>query len=578
MRKKIMALLIAGCMSVVMLTGCSTYKNDNTTPTTAPTAAPGTAATTTPAADNTSTAQISDTVNILGGVAVTMNEFASQASNDYDFFYLTQSSLVRYYAGKVEMDAAESNDVSTDGLTYTFHLRQGLTYSDGTPITSADFAYAFQKFVGPDSGSAECSAYYEVVGVQDYNTKNDDGTTKGTWDAVGFKTPDANTVVFTLTKPDGAFLNNLAINAFYPITQQFAEKYGDTLGSSADTVLCSGPYILKDWTVNTSMSLVKNDKWWNAATEFPTKNVNVQAIDNANTKVSMFQNGQADIISSVDPNYVSTLGDQVKSYVGNTEMLLWMNEAGNNSESAKLMGNENFRKALTFALDRNTICSAVSAGFVGTNRAVSSNYPGTTSTYVNDYPIDACPVQGDAAQAKDFLKAAMDELGYTDVSQLPQLTYVTFERDDMKLLGETLVDSWKQVLGISNIQFTSYPIGTAIQQFYGGKYDIFMISVGCTISPTDIMKGFASDSDYGFFVTNWKTNVSDLLKAADALPFQSDDYFKKVADLETAFLNEYSIVPLYNQTFFYALGDGVQGFVEPGIAFQYQLNHLTVSK
>jgi ABC-type oligopeptide transport system, periplasmic component len=569
MRKKIMALLLAGSMCALMLTGCNTYTDNKTS------------SDVTPAADSSSTdkgvtgtpeTKTSDTVKIAGGVAITMNEFTSQASNDYDIFYLTMSSLVRYYDGKVEMDAAESYDVSEDGLTYTFHLRKGLTYSDGTAITSKDFEYAFQKFISKDSASAETSAYFGVVGAQEYNSG------KGKWDAVGFKCPDENTVVFTLKKADGAFLNNIAINAFFPITKEFAEKWGDSLGSSPESVLCSGPYTLTEWTVDKSMSLVKNDKWWNSANEFPTKNVNILQIDSANTKVSMFENGEVDVISTLDANYSSTISDKVKTYVGSTEMLLWMNEAGNTGETGKLMSNENFRKALTYALDRDAICGAVSAGFVGTNRAVSSNYPGKSDTYVNEYPIDACPVAGDAAKAKEYLNAAMKELGYSDVSKLPKITYVTFERDDMKLLGETLVDSWKQVLGIDNISFTQYPIATAIQNFYTGKYDVFMISVGCTISPTDIIKGFAPEGDYGFFSANWKTNISDKLAAADACEFQSDEYFKKVAELETAFLNEYAIVPLYNQTFYYALADGVDGFVTPGVAYNYQINHLTVSK
>ena len=259
-------------------------------------------------------------------------------------------------------------------------------------------------------------------------------------------------------------------------------------------------------------------------------------------------------------------------------MLLWMNEAGKNKETAKVLGNENFRKALTYALDRNAICGAVSAGFVGTNRAVSANYPGKNDTFVNEYPIEACPVEGNAEQAKEYLKTALTELGYSDVSELPEISYVTFERDDMKLLGETLVDSWKQVLGIDKITFVQYPIATAIQQFYTGDYDIFMISVGCSTSPTDIMRGFTPEGDYGFFVANWKTNITDMLAAADACEFQSDEYFRKVAELETGFLNEYSITPLYNQTFYYALAKGVEGYVVPGVAYNYQINHLTVSK
>ena len=573
MKKKMMALLLAGSMTALLFTGCGTYtdspKSNND------------AAEDTNTADNNKDVQsdegatdkeMADTLNIAGSVAITMNQFLSQASNDFDIFYLTMSTLIRLYDGKIEMDAAEDYTISEDGLTYTFTLRDGLTYSDGTPITSADFAYAFKQLISPDSGSANVYLYLGVVGARDYNMG------EGDWESVGIDCPDDKTIVLTLEQKDGSFINVLANYGFYPITEEFVSQWGDSLGTSPESILYSGPYILTEWTVDTSMTLEKNDSWWNAENEFPMKTVNILQIDSDNTEVSMFENGEADIISVLNPDYASTVSDYVDTYVGNTEMLLWMNESGKSDATAKLMKNENFRKALTYALDRETICPAVNAGFIGTNRAVSANYPGISDYYVNEYAVDTSPVKGDAGEAVKYLNAAMEELGYSDVSELPEVAYVSFERADIKLLGETVTDAWKQVLGIDNITFTQYPIGAAIQQFYTGDYDIFMISVGCTVSPTDTIKGFEPGGDYSFFTTAWDTDIIDLLSEVNALEFQSDEYFKKVAELETVFLNEYAIVPLYNQTFYYALSDKVEGFVEPGVSFAYQINHLTVSK
>jgi len=198
--------------------------------------------------------------------------------------------------------------------------------------------------------------------------------------------------------------------------------------------------------------------------------------------------------------------------------------------------------------------------------------------YVNEYAVDACPAEGDAALAVEYLNAAMEDLGYDDISRLPQLTYITFERDDMKLLGETIVDTWKQVLGLNNITFVQYPIGTAIQQFYTGEYDLFMISIGCSVSAIDIMDSFVPDGAYGFFTAEWETDMTGYVDSVNACEFQSDEYFTKVAEMETVFLNEYAVVPLYNQTFYYVLADGVEGYVEPGISFNYQINHLSLTK
>lgn len=571
MKKRLLALLLICSMTAVMITGCATYTKDGTEE-----AASSAEASSAPADTGETSAETTKnavtTLNVSAGTAVTLNEFTSQASNDYDSLYLLMSSLFRYYDGTVENDACETYELSEDKLTYTFHLRQGLTYSNGTVITAKDFAYALQKFISPDSGSAFASYYLGIKGAADFNAGNAD------WDAVGVTCPDDSTLVINLAEEDSSFLNLLAIYPFYPITEEFATAKGDTLGTSPDTILCSGPYTVSEWTVDTSMTFVKNKNWWNSDNEFPMETINLMDIESANTEVSMFQNGELDVISSVDSNYVSTISDNVKSYESSTEMFLWMKEAGTSEEATKCLDNDNFRKALTYALDREAIGAAVNTGFIGTNRAVSSNYPGTNGKYIDEYPIDTCPIQGDTALAVDYLNKALKELGYSDVSELPQMNYITFERDDMKLLGETIIDTWKQVLGITTINFAQYPISTAIQQFYTGDYDLFMISLGCSIRPTEVIECFTPDGDYGFFTQNWATDITEQLADANAKEFQSDDYFKGVAAAEQSLLNEYSLVPLYNQTMYYALADGVEGFVEPGTVFQFQFNHLSYTK
>lgn len=542
-----------------MLTGCNTYSG-------------GTSSSSSAAAASASGTGISDTVNVLGGVAVTMNQFKTQASNDQDIFYLTMTPLLRFYNNKIEMDGAQSYDVSKDGLTYTFHLRKNLRYSDGTAITSADYEYAFQKTIGPDSGTSSTEGYFGVVGAQKYNSK------KGSWDKVGFKCPDAYTITITLQAADGSFPNLMALTPFYPATKAFTEKWGDSLGSSPESVQCSGPYVLKQWTVDKSMALTKNDNWWNAKNEFPTKNININSIDSDNTKVSMFKSGEADIINSIQPTYAKLLGDSAKQYEGAVEMLLWVKQQGTSDKATACLKNDDFRKALLYSLNRTTISAAVNPGFVGTNRAVSSNYQGVSGKYIDEFPVNTCPVTGDVAKAKEYLAKALKELGYGSVADLPKMTYVTFERDDMKTLGEALVDSWKQNLGITSIKFVQYPIATAIQHFYKNDYDIFMISTGCTVTPLDTIGSFTSSGNYSNFIVNWKSSLDKPVAAATAFPFRSKEYYTAVAKAEQTLLDEYSIDPLYNQSFTYALGKGVQGYVEPNTAFNYEFNHLTVKK
>lgn len=568
MRKKVLSVILCGALAASMLAGCGTYTENTGSSTVEADSTQVNAAGGTDAA----AASQATTLNISGGVAVTLNVFTTQSSNDADCFYLLTSSLFRYYNDEIQNDACESYEVSEDGLVYTFHLRDGLAYSDGTPITSADFAYFLEHDLDPATGAAQCYYYYGISGAYAYNSGESD------WDSVGVKCVDDATLEITLETADNAFVKMLALQPIYPITPEFVAQWGDSLGSSPESMLCSGPYTLTEWTVDTSMTFEKNENWWNAANEFPMQTVHVLDVESDNTEISMFENGELDILSKIDTNYIGTLGDAVGSYESSTEMYLWMKEVGTSDAATACMNNDNFRKALVYALDRTAIGSAIDAGFIGTNRAVSSNYPGIDGKYIDEYAVDTCPTAGDAALANEYMAAALAELGYSDVSELPDLSYMTFERDDMKLLGETITDTWKQVLGIDNITFTQYPIATAIQSFYTGDYDMFMISVGCSIRPTDTIECFTPDGDYGFFTENWTADIVEDLAAANAYEFGSADYLQAVSVAEEELLNEYSLVPLYNQTIYYALADGVEGYVPGSTSYNFQINHLTVTK
>ena len=83
--------------------------------------------------------------------------------------------------------------------------------------------------------------------------------------------------------------------------------------------------------------------------------------------------------------------------------------------------------------------------------------------------MNSVPLDGDVEQAKAYLAKAMEELGYSDVSELPQLSLVTWDASEQKLLLETIIDQWKQNLGLTNIQLNQYVIGTAIGSFYRFK-------------------------------------------------------------------------------------------------------------
>lgn len=127
---------------------------------------------------------------------VTLNPIMSQSSNDFNVFYLTQIQLVRYYGDELQYDAAESYDVSDDYTVYTFHLRDGLQWSDGEPLTAHDFEYGAYCLLNPDMGSPAAYSWFAIKNASAYNSRE-----VTDWADVGVKALDDTTLEITLEYP-----------------------------------------------------------------------------------------------------------------------------------------------------------------------------------------------------------------------------------------------------------------------------------------------------------------------------------------------------------------------------------------
>jgi oligopeptide transport system substrate-binding protein len=191
-------------------------------------------------------------------------------------------------AGKVAPGAAQSWTVSPDGLTYTFKLRPGLKWSDGAPLTSADFLYSVRRVVTPATASRFASFFYPV--------RNARKALKGEVppEQVGLEAPDAATLVYRLEYPAPYFLQNLASNVASPVPRAQIEKLGRQW-TRAGQMVSNGPFVLAEWTPNDHVTLVRNPKFFDAA------NVKLDRVlwyptENQATSLKRYQAGELDIL------------------------------------------------------------------------------------------------------------------------------------------------------------------------------------------------------------------------------------------------------------------------------------------
>lgn len=566
--KKLTALCLSVILAAGMLSGCGTYQNNDTT-----TSDSSSKESSSASSEPTETSATSDDFSMAYNGVVTLNPIMAQSSNDYNMFYLTQLALVRYYGDQIINDGAESYDVSEDYTVYTFHLRDGLTWSDGVALTAKDYEYAFYCLLNPEMGSPSANSWFAVKNSAAYN-KGDITN----WEEVGVKALDDKTLEVTLEYPSTTFEKTLAVRGLYPLRQDFVEQIGqDKLGSSVDTMLYSGPYVITSWVLESSMELVKNDSYWDSANSFPTKNLHLIEVKDINTKVAMFENGEVDAIEQISSQYYDYLSEYLYTKTGGGIMFLWYNQQGTSEDTAKLLSNTNFRQALNYGFDRQATVQAVDKENNPYNRLVDSNFVTEDGKNVADeYSVNGAPLNGDIEKAKEYLNKALEELGYSDVSQLPTLSLVTWDAPSQKLLLETIIDQWKQNLGVTNVQLNQYVIGTAIGNFYSLDYDIFCITWETDVLSTDIMEAFVTGGEVNYGI--WKNEQYDTLVAQAIAEIDPVKKATLAQQAEQIFLDDGGVQPIYETSTTSAVQTYVEGFQMSGISSGYQFNNLVVNK
>ena len=181
-------------------------------------------------------------------------------SESFQTMNSTMEGLTRIDAnGKVQPGVAESWEVSEDGLTWTFKLRNNSTWSNGTPVTAKDFEYSWKRTLTPETASEYGYIMADIVG-----SSIDEIKANGV-DGVGVKALDDYTLEVKLNRPVAYFAELMSFQVFFPQNQEFVESCGDAYGSAVDKQLYNGPFTLTTWKMEDQYSMTKNPNYWDAA-------------------------------------------------------------------------------------------------------------------------------------------------------------------------------------------------------------------------------------------------------------------------------------------------------------------------
>lgn len=245
--------------------------------------------------------------------------------------------------------AAESWTVSDDGLVYTFKLRQGATWSDGSPVTADDFVYSFRRLEDPATGAEYASMLYPIVKAEEVNTG------KAKPEEIGVKAIDPSTLEVTLKAPTPYFLEMLTHQAAYPVNKAAIEKLGADWIKPGNLV-SNGAYTLAEFIPNDRIKLVKNPKFYDAA-NVKIDVVNYIPTEDRSTAIKRFEAGELDSNDDIPTEQMADLkakfGDQLRvgAQLGTYYYAMkWDKEPWSNLE---------LRKAVSMAIDRDFIAEKV---------------------------------------------------------------------------------------------------------------------------------------------------------------------------------------------------------------------------
>ncbi|MBR2067503.1 MAG: peptide ABC transporter substrate-binding protein [Solobacterium sp.] len=324
-------------------------------------------------------------------------------------------------------DLAESYEVSDDGLTYTFKIRDDAKWANGDPVTADDFVYGWQRVVDPANAS-DYNWIFETANVENgdcYDTES--GKTK---EDLGIKAVDEKTVEVKLVAPSGFFLSLLAFPSFFPVNRKFAEEKGDQYALSVENILACGPYVMTSWTPGYSYEFELNDQYFGYE-DYKAANtvdkVTFRVITDTQTALLEYQSKNIDTVQlsgeQVDANKeVDGFTNRLQGY-----LFYLMINVNNNADNDDFK-NLNVRQAMSYALDREAIVTAMNDGSVAAEGIIPISLACNPDTGA-DFREDAgALVSYDLDKAKEYYEAAKKELGH-DITL--ELLYDTDQGDSL---------------------------------------------------------------------------------------------------------------------------------------------------
>ena len=557
-KTKLLSLLLSGALVFGLLAGCGGGTTSTPAPAETGSAAPESTAPATTANEITvniasEPQTIDPALNSAVDGAIMINHMFEGLMRWVDSGVETAGSDGTCTNAELSYGQAESYDKvpNEDGtVTYTFHLRDGIMWSDGQPVTASDFVFSWQRLVSPET-AADYSYMIDCV-------VNANAIMNGEMDPseLAVSAPDDKTFVVTITSDLPYFTELCAFPATFPVREDIVSDSQWTY--SPDTYISNGAYKMTSRVTNSEIVMEPNEYYYGVDTLGPDK-ITFKLMDDANAMLSGFNSGELDFIESMPTDEVAGLlasGDlKIVDYIG-TYYVCYQTQK-------EPFDDPKVREAFTLAIDRTYIVEQITqtgqveaGGFVPAGVYDAEGATGDDfRTVGGDYyaPTDA-DYEANCERARELLA----EAGYPNGEGFPVVTYLYNTDDSHKAVGEALQNMWQTVLGVT-VQLDNQEWATFLQTRKDGDYSIarngWIADYNDPMSFLDMWLTGGGNNDAQYSNAEYDSLIQQAKASTD--PAERMSLMHQAEDIIIG--QDYALCPLYFYTQKYMLADDVQG-------------------
>ena len=463
---------------------------------------------------------------------------------------------------EVQPGQAESYEVSDDGLTWTFHMRDGLKWSDGSDLTAADFEYSFKRLASPDTAAPYAETVVGMIdGYQDaIGNPDEDGntTTDPDWDALNVHaSEDGKTLTVQLSYPCSYFDKLASFVATSPVQQATVEANGDAWCTEPDTYVCNGPYMITEWTPSERIVLSKNPYYvggWDSS-KIVSDTITLLLLEDSSASYAAYNSGEAQLVKDVPTDEIPSLtraedgGDFYLDEIMGTYYISL-------NDQEEPFTDVRVRKALSLAIDRDYVANTIMQGIYTPATALVGPGIVDENGYFMDNANGGEPYISDDYEANlEEAKSLLAEAGYPDGEGFPTITYSANDAGYHIPVAEYLQQAWGELgitMNIDKVEWSSF-----IPMRRAGDYDISRNGwVMDYNDPSNMLELFTTNNgnNDGKYANPEFDQVIEDSRVAD-----KTTHFEKLHEAEDILMNDAACIPVAYYNDFWLQSPSLKG-------------------